>query len=271
MSTTPQGPFAAKLERNSILELASRNRRVDGRGLTDYREMTIETGVVEKASGSAQVTLGKTKILAGIKLEAGTPFPDTPNEGVLTVNAELTPLAYPTFELGPPGENAIELARIVDRNLRESKAIDVAKLCIEPGKQVFVAFVDIDVLDHDGNLIDASTYAALAALMTSKMHNYEVKDGRIVYREGFQRLPLNNYPVPVTFAKIGKTLMVDPCLAEEDAMSTRLTVGVEKDDAICAMQKGGMGELDSNEVKAAVDLAINKSRILRTFIMETAK
>ena len=271
MSTTPQIPATAKIEQEWILDLASKNRRIDGRTPSDYREMKIEAGIIEKASGSAQVTLGKTKVLAGVKLELGEPFPDTPNEGVLTVNAELTPLAHSNFELGPPGENAIELARIVDRNLRESKAIDVGRLCIEPGKKVFVAFIDINILDHDGNLIDASTYAALAALLKCRMPEYEDKGGEIVYKESFKPLPMNNYPVPVTFAKIGKTLLVDPCLKEEDVMSTRLTVGIEKDGCVCAMQKGGMGELDVSEIKAAVETAMAKSRELRALIMEAAK
>ncbi len=103
-------------------------KRIDGRTLTDYREFTIEQGVIEKAEGSARVFLGKTQILVGVKVETGEPFPDTPNEGVMTVNAELVPLASPTYETGPPDETSIELARIVDRGIRESKAIDTEKL-----------------------------------------------------------------------------------------------------------------------------------------------
>ncbi len=270
MSTTPQIPVITRIERNSIHELAAKGLRLDGRGILDYREIKIEAGIIEKANGSAQVTLGKTRVMVGIKVELGDPFPDTPNEGVLTVNAELTPLASPVFELGPPGENAIELARVVDRNLRESKAVDLGRLCIVPGKKVFIVFVDINILDHGGNLIDASTYAALAALLNTKMNEFEIKDDEVVYKDSRQPLPMNNYPVPVTFAKIGKTLMVDPCLKEEESMSTRLTVGIENEDCVCAVQKGGMGELDPNEVKAAVEIAITKSRELRTLIKEAA-
>src|SRR4030066_1930553 len=139
-------------------------KRLDGRGLTDYREFTIEEGLIERAEGSARIRLGKTEVLVGVKIETGEPFPDTPNDGVLTVNAELVPFASPNFEPGPPDENSIELARIVDRGIRESHMIDTSKLCIEPGKNVFVVFVDVYVLNHDGNLIDASALAAVAAL-----------------------------------------------------------------------------------------------------------
>jgi exosome complex component RRP42 len=153
-----------RVKQKQIAQLIEKGKRVDGRELTDYREITVEQGIIERAEGSARVLLGKTEIVAGVKIELGEPFPDTPEEGVLTVNAELTPIASPNFEPGPPDENSIELARIVDRGIRESKVIDVEKLCIEPGKKVFVVFVDIYVLNHDGNLIDASALAAMAAL-----------------------------------------------------------------------------------------------------------
>ena len=44
------------------------------------------------------------------------------------------------------------MARVVDRGIRESKAIDLEKLCVEAGKLVFVVFVDVYVLNHDGIL-----------------------------------------------------------------------------------------------------------------------
>ena len=146
--------------------------------------------------------LGKTEILVGVKVETGEPFPDTPNEGVMTVNAELVPwLAAASFEPGPPDENSIELARIVDRGIRESKAIDNEKLCIEPGKKVFVVFVDVYVLNHDGNLIDASALAAVAALLNTKMPNFEIKDGEVKIKQGYTPLPLRSHPITITIGK----------------------------------------------------------------------
>ena len=157
-----------KVLERQISQMLEKSKRLDERGLTEYRELKIEEGIIERAEGSAKVLLGKTEVLVGVKIETGEPFPDTPNEGVLTVNAELVPLASPSFEPGPPDENSIELARIVDRGIRESKTVDNTKLCIEPGKKVFVIFVDVYVLNHDGNLIDASALAAVSALLNTK-------------------------------------------------------------------------------------------------------
>lgn len=196
-----------RVKQKQIAQLIAEGKRLDGRGLTDYREMKLEQGIIERAEGSARVLLGKTEVVVGTKVEMGEPFPDTPGEGVLTVNAELVPLASPGFEPGPPDENSIELARIVDRGIRESKAINVEKLVIEPGKKVFVVFVDVYVLNHDGNLIDASALAAMAALLNTKMANYEIDGDEVKIKPGYEQLPIKRHPITVTCAKIGDKLV----------------------------------------------------------------
>jgi exosome complex component RRP42 len=164
------------VKRRQIIELAESGKRTDGRSLTDIRKVEIQTNVVEKADGSAAVKLGDTYVIAGVKFDCEKPpFPDIPNEGVLSVNAEFVPIASAEFEAGPPNENAIELARVVDRGLRESKSLDTSKLCIIPGKKVWTAHVDVYILDHCGNLIDASALAAISALLTSKMPKSSLK------------------------------------------------------------------------------------------------
>jgi exosome complex component RRP42 len=260
--------MASKVKQRRVAQLIAHGKRLDGRELTEYRPVQLETGLIERAEGSARVRLGKTEVLVGVKFEMGEPFPDTPNEGVLTVNAELVPLASPSFEPGPPDENAIELARVVDRGIRESKAIATDELVIEPGKKVFVVFVDVYVLNHDGNLIDASCLAALAALLNTKMFNYEVKEGEVKIKPGYKPLPIRNHPIAVTFAKFGDKLVVDPGLDEEEVMDARLTMTIEKDGKICAMQKGGLGLLTAEQVFEASKIALQKSEEQRKLVVK---
>jgi exosome complex component RRP42 len=252
-----------RVKQKQIAQAISKGKRLDGRGLTEYREIKVEQGIIEKAEGSARVLLGKTEVLVGTKIEFGEPFTDTPNEGVLTVNAELVPLASSTFEPGPPDENSIELARIVDRGIRESKAIDVEKLCIEPGKKVFVVFVDVYILNHDGNLIDASALAAVAALRNTKMPNFEVKEGEVKIKSGYTPLPMKRHPVTVTLAKIGDKLVFDPWLEEEQVMDARLSMAVDDDDNICAIQKGVSGYFTTKEVLEVSKIVIEKAGEIR--------
>jgi exosome complex component RRP42 len=252
-----------RVRQKQIGQMIDTGKRLDGRGLTDYREFTIEEGLIERAEGSARIRLGNTEILVGVKVETGEPFPDTPNDGVLTVNAELVPLAAVEFEPGPPDENAIELARIVDRGIRESKAIGSDKLVIEPGKKVFVVFVDIYVLNHDGNLIDASALAAVSALANTKMPNYEVENGEVKIKTGYSPLPLKSHPITVTMAKINDKLVVDPWIEEEQVMDARISMAINDDGNICAIQKGCAGFFTQQQILEASKIAQEKAAELR--------
>ena len=262
--------IVVNVKKKRIIEILASGKRTDGRGLTEYREIQIESGVIERAEGSARVRLGKTEIIVGVKVGTGAPFSDMPDTGVLTVNAELVPLASPNFEPGPPGEDAVELARVVDRGIRESKAIDLEKLCVESGKLVFVVFVDVYVLNHDGNLIDASAMAALAALINTKMFKYTVEECAIVKKPGYNPLPIINHPVSVTFAKIGNKLILDTGLDEEQVMDARLTITMDKNGKICAMQKGGgSGYFTKEEILDAAKIALEKTAELRKIVVKS--
>ncbi len=259
----------AKVKQKQIAELLAHGKRLDGREVNDYREFQIEVGLIEKAEGSARVRLGKTEVLVGTKIQVGEPFPDTPEEGVLTVNAELVPLASPSFEPGPPDENSIELARVVDRGIRESKAIAVTELCLESGKSVIIVFVDVYVLNHDGNLIDASAMAALAALLNTKMPNYVLEEGEVKKKTGLAQLPIKNYPIAITFAKINGKMIVDPGLEEEQVMDARLTMIFDKDGDICAIQKGGgSGSFTAQQIVEAAKIGQQKSAELRKLLVK---
>ncbi|MBX5327288.1 MAG: exosome complex protein Rrp42 [Candidatus Bathyarchaeia archaeon] len=257
-----------KVKQKQIAQLIAHGKRLDGREPNDYRPIKIEVGVIEKAEGSARVKIGNTEVLVGTKVDVGEPFPDTPEEGVLTVNAELVPLASPSFETGPPDENSIELARIVDRGIRESKAIATEELCLEPGKKVIIVFIDVYVLNHDGNLIDASALAALAAIMNTKMPKYEIVNGEVKKKPGYIPLPIRNYPVPATFAKINGKMIVDPWLEEEQVMDARLTMTFDKDGNICAIQKGGIGHFTVQQILDAAKIGQQKSADIRKLVVK---
>ncbi len=250
-----------EMQRKYIHKLASKGTRVDGRHFDEIRNLTVTRDYIPRAEGSALVNLGNTRVLVGVKIEPGTPFPDTPNMGILTTNAELAPLASPTFEPGPPGEEAIELARVVDRGIREGHAIDLEKLVIEEGEKVWIVFIDIHVLDYDGNLFDAAGYGALAALT-----NAIVPASRYDLGEDF-KLPVQHYPVPVTFAKIGDWIVADPNLDEESIASARLTVATNEEGKINAMQKGLSGTFTYEEVKKVINMSMNIGGKVREIIL----
>lgn len=256
------------LNRARISAALSQGKREDGRGLSDFRAIKIRKNVLDKAEGSAEVFLGGTRIIVGVKIDKGEPFPDTPNQAVLTVNAEFTPIASPTFEPGPPDEASVELARVVDRGIRSSEAIDLEKYCVVPEKTVYVIFVDIFVLNHDGNLIDASALASLAALMGTKLPKYNLEEDKLKLSDEREPLELRDLPITVSVVKIGDNLVVDPTTDEEDIMDTRITVAVNRDGHVCALQKSGSVGLDLEEIKKAIGIACEKATEIRNLLME---
>lgn len=254
----------ADIKRDHITQLLESGKRLDNRGLDDYREIQIERGIFETAEGSAKVSLGGTKVAAGIKLILGEPYPDTPNQGVMTTSAELIPMASPTFESGPPRPNAIELARVVDRGIRESHCIDTEKLVIAEGEKVWVVFIDLHVLDYNGNLFDASNMACMAALLDAKMP--KIEDDKVVYNEKSGSLPLTDKPISTTYVKIGNTIAVDPSLDEEQILDARLTIASTQKGDVCAMQKGGSGAFTKEELLNTIDRGIGKAKELRKLL-----
>lgn len=247
----------AELRKDYIYNLMIKGEREDGRAFDQYRELTIDTNVIDKAEGSARVKLGDTHLVVGVKIQTGTPFPDTPDQGVIITNLELIPLASPVFEAGPPREDAIELARVVDRGIRESQAIDLSKLCITPGEKVWMVFIDVHVLDDGGNIMDAASLGAVAALLTAKLPNKRFDLGDDV------NVPMRDVPVSVTAVEIGGSIMLDPSLDEQSIAGTRLTVTSNQEGNISAMQKSGVYPLTTEQINYIVDIAIEKAKEIR--------
>jgi len=253
----------SNLTKKRIKDYLEAGKRFDGRGLLDYRELVIETGISQNAEGSARVRLGKTEVVAGVKMGAGDPYPDHEDEGTMMTTLELTPLSSEEFDYGPPRINSIETARIVDRGLRESGMLDFKKLCIKEGEKVWTVFIDLYSINDDGNLLDACGLAAMAALMTARMPKYDEKTERVMFGEFTnKKLPITKtVPILFTFHKIGKTIILDPCREEAAASEGRVSIALSidgKEVKINAMQKGQEAAISTEEMSQILDLAEKK-------------
>ncbi|MBN2142759.1 exosome complex protein Rrp42 [Candidatus Woesearchaeota archaeon] len=249
-------------EKEHMIEALNKGIRLDGRKKDEFRPITIEVGTLSTAEGSAIVTCGETKVVAGIKMDVAKPYPDSQEDGVMMFSSEMLPLSNPNFEMGPPKIESIEVARVIDRGIREGHAMDTKKLCITPGELVWNVMVDVLPLNFDGNLIDIGGMAALTALYSAKMPKLE-NDKVVPGTKTEEGIPLNAMPLPVTVIKIGDNLIVDPTEAEMQNLDARLTIAVLEDGNLCAMQKGGNASLTVKDLNEMLDLAIAKSQELR--------
>jgi exosome complex component RRP42 len=247
------------IKRDYVLSRLREDQRIDGRKFDEFRSIEIHTGIISKAEGSALVKIGNTQVVVGIKMQPGEPYPDTPDTGIIITNAELVPLASPTFEPGPPDENSIELARVVDRGIRESEAVDLSKLVIDENK-VWIIFVDIHALDDDGNLMDASALAAIAALLdtTVPAEKFEVGDN--------YPLPVRDLPVAVTSLIADGKILVDPSRDEMSIGHNLITITSDQDDNVVAIQKSGSYHLFEEKFYELIEISIAKAQEIRDML-----
>lgn len=251
--------------KQNILRGLDKGVRSDGRKFDEWRQVSIDYDVSRSAEGSARVRFGGSEMLAGVKMGVEKPYPDTPDKGNLMVNAELVPLANPEFETGPPSDQSIEVARVVDRGIRESHALNPETLCIKSGEQVWSVIVDVVAINDEGNVLDAAGLAALAAITHARYPG--IKDGKADYEvRTDKQVELSSLPLPVTVYKIGKHLIVDPLTEEEKAADARLTITTIGDGTVVALQKGGNTPLTVEEIDTMVGMAQEAARKLRAHL-----
>lgn len=253
-----------QLKKEKISALLEEGKRIDGRAFDEVREIKIATNVIPKANGSARVHLGDSDVICGVKIQPDKPFPDMGDKGIFICTAELLPFSDPSVETGPPNEAVIELARVVDRGIRESHMIDLSQLVIEKDKSVVGIFADNTVIDYDGNLFDACSYATTAAILSSKTPKWEMKDDIPTLVEGEEYpVPVTTIPVSVTMGKIGNHIIVDPTAEEWECLDARITITTDSDGNICALQKGGSDGFTFDELIKCGDLSVKVGAKIR--------
>ncbi len=260
------------LKRTKILDLLKEEKRIDGRALDESRPLYIDTEVIPHANGSARARLGDTEVVAGVKIQPDRPFPDMGDKGIFICTAEILPLAHPSAETGPPQPPVIELARVVDRGIRESGMIDLSQMVLQQDKSVIGLFADNVVTDHDGNLFDACSYASVAAIITSKIPKWEMKDDQPVLVEGeTSDTPITTIPVSITMGRIGDSIIVDPNLDEWECLDARITITTNADGNIVALQKGGSSGFTFEQLIKCSELSASAGTKIREIIKQSTQ
>jgi exosome complex component RRP45 len=259
-------------EREFILRALRENElRVDGRGPLDVRRTAYRFG---PRDGQCEVTLGQTRVLAVVSATLEQPSGGRSNEGSVSINVEFSPMASPNFEPGRPGEEASEVAVVLERAIRETGAVDVESLCVLAGKHVWHVRCDVHVLDACGNVVGASSLAAAAALLSFRRPEATVspETRRVVVHPAATREPvalaLRHLPVAVTFGFFEETdglLILDPTVKEEAVSGGEMVVVLNARDELCAVHKGGGCAVAPGEIMRCVRLA---SRVAKEAVAE---
>nr|VZI12388.1 unnamed protein product [Spirometra erinaceieuropaei] len=234
-------------ERFFIIQGTELGCRLDGRSGKDYRPVEVMTGILNHSAGSARVKLGGTSVVSCVTIEIGSPSFDCPNQGRLMIDVECSPTATPKFS-GKSGSEIADSLKATLSSAFTSDCVPLDLLCIQPGKQCWVLYVDLLLLESDGNLLDAASLAVVAALRTLKLPSSlsrKIPNGN---------LSTEDVPLFVTVHKIGSTLVVDATREEEACSLSRVLVSVKADGTLTSLIKEGCGSLQVDTLLEMVEI-----------------
>ncbi|RZB40100.1 RNase PH domain containing protein [Asbolus verrucosus] len=261
-------------EKKFLIKCLSEWNRLDGRAFDEFRPLQIQFG---KDWGCCFVSLGKTRVLAQTSCEIQQPKSSRPSEGILNVNIELNPLAAPHFEPGRQSELSVQLNRLLEKCVKDSKAVDLESLCIKTSEKVWALRVDINVINHEGNILDCASIAMLASLAHFRRPDVTCDGEEFIIHSYQQRDPIptviHHYPVCVTFSIFngGEYILADPSLIEEGIADAVLIIGLNGFKELCGLHLGGKAELMPNTVLSTVNKATSRAAIVIEEIKNSIK
>lgn len=251
--------------------------RDDGRARLDYRELVVETGVLQQTNGSAVVRLGGTRVLVGIKVEVGQVSAAAPGHGRLQCAVDwcgscraASVAVHNAAARIEQEERSATLSKRLENTLlpgngasKDGGGLDLSQLIIVEGRECWVVYVDVLVLGNDGNLFDVMTMAARAALFNTRIPAIELVEGEDGDLEialsddpmACKRLVIDNVPICVSLTKIGPHYVIDPTYEEELCMSMQAIVSVDKKGRFCGISKSGRGNLHSSALLSMLESA----------------
>jgi len=164
------------------------------------------------------------------------------------------------------------LSRILEKTIRRSSALDTESLCIVAGSKCFALRADIHILNHDGNLIDASCIALITALQHFRRPDVSIEGEKVTIYDIRDREPIPlsmlHHPLCVTFSfyNDGSAVLSDATAAEEQVRDTHVIVGMNKHGELCQLAKYGGSSIDPYSLINCSKQALPKVQELSKFI-----
>ncbi|GAB1320435.1 3'-5'-exoribonuclease [Madurella fahalii] len=251
-------------EKQFVLQALQEDLRLDGRQFDQYRPIELSFG---DQYGVANVTLGKTRVLAKASAEVTVPYADRPLDGIFTIATELSPMTSPAFEVNRPTETEVLLSRLLEKTVRRSGALDTESLCLVAGQKCWSVRVDVHVLSHDGNLIDASCLAVVASLRHFRKPDTSMEGGVLTVYTPAEREPVPlswlHSPFCVTwsfFGEEGEIALLDATWIEEQVRVGSCTVSLNRHGEICQIAKLGGTPVEAVALLQCTSVALTKAK-----------
>lgn len=184
-------------QRAFTIEALAQNLRLNGRRLDEGRKPKII--ISHDEPGFVEIEWGKTKVSIRVSAEISRPYDDRPFEGLFSINCETSSMASLSFENGRSSDEEILITRLIEKAIRRSNALDLESLCIVAGEKVWHVRVDINFLNHDGGLVDASCLGVMTALRHFMKPEISIRGTEVIVHSvrTHQPTPLSILHVPL--------------------------------------------------------------------------
>lgn len=249
--------------------ITQKEKRIDGRSLLDGRTLQIIFG---QEWGCCFVNQGNTRVLAQVTAEVTEPKIVSPTEGALHINLELSSMSGPEVNTSRNSNEAVESQRSLERCIRDSKCIDLESLCIVAGSKVWTIRVDIHALNDDGNLLECTSIAAVAALAHFKRPDVTVVGTEVTVHSLDDRepVPLNLHHMPISVCMAlydqGSHILVDPTEIEERIADGCYIIGMNAHQEICSVHRRGVLLLQEEVIQRCEDIAVRRAQTVTQVI-----
>ncbi len=199
-------------------------KRKDGRAYNQIRDVKITPHVLPSAEGSAEITIGRTRVICTASVDRAVPqWMRTPGSGWVTAEYGMLPRStnsrmgrHQTYGSG----RAKEISRLIGRSLRAG--IDLKKL---GERQIHI---DCDVIQADGGTRVASVTGGFVALALATQH--------LVKEVEIESLPLTHYVSALSLGICENVILSDLCYTEDQKAQTDMNVVMSSQKELIEIQ-----------------------------------
>lgn len=157
--------------------------------------------------------------------------------------------------------------RIIEKNIKDSKCLDLESLCLISNEKVYQLEVDLIVINDEGNIAECCSIALLSSLAHYRRPDVTVINNQLKVHSFEERhpLPLNilHYPFCTSFVFLDDSKFVcDPSQIEEQICNGYLIVGANLYHEITTIHISGRSSINKSTVLTCSHLAIERSKYL---------
>ncbi|CAD2220562.1 exosome complex component RRP45 [Angomonas deanei] len=256
--------------------------RPDKRAALQAREISVEFPLLSR--DTVQVRCGETSVIAKTACELVEPNPYRPKHGFFNFQSRQL------FQERDNPQKVKELKKLnsfLERLFRDN-VVETEGLCVLPGRRVWSLQVSVIVVNDEGNVKDVAQWAVLNVLRHFRRPQITLRGDEITVHPPHEREPtplaLHHLPVCTSLAvtlspkevelearvatlqnrpnqnENALWLIVDPTATESRAAASLITVAVNAEGMVCALERTEGCDVSWDLIQKCIEAATNMSK-----------